>query len=203
VLDDKWWDPMSVDDAAALMRDVGIPWWVAGGWALDLFLGCPTRSHEDMDIEILRRDQLAAQSALRSWDLYKTNQPGLAPWPPGEFLHPPVNSIWARQRDGPWRFHFVLMETDGDAWVYRRLPSIRGPISTLGLLTADGIPYLRPEIQLLYKGRREYREKDLTDLLRVLPHLPAPAVSWLAASIRAQFPNGHGWLDPLRAALSP
>jgi Aminoglycoside-2''-adenylyltransferase len=33
------------------------PWFVVGGWALDLFLGRETRSHKDIDIAIFREDQ--------------------------------------------------------------------------------------------------------------------------------------------------
>jgi len=31
-------------------------WCVAGGWAIDMFLGKQTRPHEDMEIVVLRRD---------------------------------------------------------------------------------------------------------------------------------------------------
>lgn len=54
--------------------------------------------------------------------------------------------------------------------MYPRLRSIRGPIADLGLETYDGIPYLRPELQLLYKSGTG-REKDSDDLARVLPRL--------------------------------
>ena len=40
-----------------LMRGFDGPWYVAGGWAIDLFLGRSTRAHSDVDIAILRRDR--------------------------------------------------------------------------------------------------------------------------------------------------
>ncbi len=176
-LDPKHWAPISIPEAVALMQGLAIPWWIAGGWALDLFLGRTTRAHEDTDILILRRDQLALHPHLRDWVLFKTQQPAwphLAPWPAGEFLEARINDLWVRDRleDGPWRFEFMLMDAEGEEWIYRRLPSIRGPLAEIGLLTPDGIPYLAPEIQLLYKSG-SLREKDTADLLRVLPHLPA------------------------------
>ena len=42
---------------AAIMHGFGKPWFVAGGWAVDLFLGRETRAHEDIEVSIFRRDQ--------------------------------------------------------------------------------------------------------------------------------------------------
>jgi len=198
VIDDTCWAPLAVNAVARLFSEIRIPWWIGGGQALDLYLGRQTRPHVETDILILRRDQLIVQEYLQNWQLFKTQQPGLAPWPAGEVLHPPVNSIWARRGEGaPWAFEIMLMETEGDEWVYRRLPAIRGPIAGLGLRTAEGIPYLRPEIQLLYKGRQEYRSKDLQDLQEVLPYLPIEKREWLLDCLRRQFPQGHDWIDYL------
>jgi hypothetical protein len=191
------WDPLSVPEIAEMMRGLTVPWWIAGGWALDLFLGRQTRPHEDTDVQILRRDQLAVQRHLAGWDLHKTHQPGLARWPAGEVLAPPVNSFWARRGNGPWSFMVLLLEADGDEWVYRRCGSIRGPISGLGLTTPSGVPYLRPEIQLLFKGGGQLREKDTLDLLAVLPHLSPAAGVWLRNGLTAQFPDGHPWVGLL------
>ena len=33
---------------------MGTPWYVAGGWAVDLHLGRPTREHEDLEIGVPR-----------------------------------------------------------------------------------------------------------------------------------------------------
>jgi len=197
-LDPHHWDPLPVPEVAALLHGLPIPWWIAGGWALDLFLGGTTRAHEDTDIVILRRDQPALQPHLRGWALFKTKQPEwphLAPWPEGEFLEHPISDVWVRDRveDGPWRFQFMYMEAEGEEWVYRRLSAIRGAIAEMGLVTADGIPYLAPEIQLLHKGN-SLREKDTADLERVLPHLPRPRARWLLSALRQQHPQGHDWL---------
>ena len=45
------------------------PWWVAGGWALDLVLGHKTRPHADLEISVLACDQQALFDHLRGWDL--------------------------------------------------------------------------------------------------------------------------------------
>jgi hypothetical protein len=206
-LDPDNWSPLSVDAIAGLFRPMPVRWWIAGGWALDLFLGEVTREHGDIDALILQRDQLLVQKSLRDeWELFKTHQPTpshLAPWPDGEFLEPPVTDIWVRRPGtSAWSFQIMLMETDGEEWVYRRLRSIRGPMGELGLRTDGGVPYLRPDIQLLYKAGSSlaksdqgYRAKNFRDLERVLPALSAEQVEWLSSRLKMQYPEGHEWLE--------
>ena len=43
------WDPEHVAERLAALR---CPWYVAGGWAIDLFLGEQTREHEDVEIAV-------------------------------------------------------------------------------------------------------------------------------------------------------
>jgi hypothetical protein len=63
----------------------------------------------------------------------------------------------------------LLDESRSDAWISRRNPCVRRPISALGQISADGIPYLTPEIQLFYKsestqdeGRDRFHGRDAT-----------------------------------------
>lgn len=61
--------------------------------------------------------------------------------------------------------------------------------------TTNGLPYIKPEIQLLYKGgSSKIREKDLQDLIHVLPCLDKQEKLWLETSLTKQFPEGHQWL---------
>jgi len=65
-----------------------------------------------------------------------------------------------------------------------------------GSTTNEGVPYLRPEIQLLYKaGSSEIREKDNTDFQNTLPYLLLKEKEWLRTSLTRQFPEGHAWLE--------
>ena len=203
-IDPHNWSPLSVDEIAALFDGISVPWWIAGGWALHLFVGRTTRAHEDIDVLVLRRDQLAVQMHLRDWSLFKTKQPHpphLAPWPESEFLELPINDVWARSdpEDGPWRFQLMLMEAEGDRWVYRRLPTIGGSIADMGLTSDADIPYLAPEIQLLYKSATGM-EKDTDDLLNVLPVLSQRQLEWLLYCLREQYPSGHPWLAHIQHA---
>jgi hypothetical protein len=197
------WQPLSVRELAVALRGLASPWWIAGGWALDLFLGRQIRPHADIDVLILRPDQLTVQHHLSNWQLHKTGQSTpskLAPWPPGEHLDwsSGVFSLWARRHDDdPWRFQLLLMETDGPDWIFRRDPRIRGPIDRLGWHTPGGLPILRPEIQLLYKAGPGRRPKDDADFVATAPALSADARSWLTEVLTLQFAREHPWIDSM------
>src|SRR5215212_9966399 len=60
--------PYNPYDILALLGSAPFPWWIAGGWSLDLFLGKQTRDHFDIDVAISRNDQLLAQLYLNHWD---------------------------------------------------------------------------------------------------------------------------------------
>lgn len=83
------WSPIALPALAELLAGVRQPWWIAGGWAIDLFVGRTTRAHDDVDVQICRDDQLAFQAALATWDLHAADPPGtLRPWRHGEVLPP-------------------------------------------------------------------------------------------------------------------
>ncbi len=197
------WQPLSPEQVCELLKDLSIPWWMAGGWAIDLFAGRQTRAHADTDVLILRKDQLVIQEYLSDWDLHKTQQPGLMPWPRGEFLNAGVNDVWCRRTpESPWSLQLMFIETDGDRWVFRRDPSIGGPIHSLGRKTPTGIPYLASEIQLLYKARKEPLESDDADFEAAIPLMNHAARLWLFQCLRRRFPEGHGWLARLSEATN-
>lgn len=54
----------SPEQVAELFSDLPEKWWIAGGWAIDLFLGEQTREHEDVDVAILRKDEVAFRTYL-------------------------------------------------------------------------------------------------------------------------------------------
>ena len=171
-IDDKNWHALKSEEVFEILRNFQYPWWIAGGIALDLFLGKKTREHLDIDVLILRKHQLILQEYLRDWFLYKTNQPGLKPWEKDEYLKIGVNSIWCKKkRNGPWKMEIMLMDSEDDQWFYRREPKIWGMIERMGTMTENGLPYLLPEIQLLYKSVKNRRSKDNDDFFNVFPKL--------------------------------
>jgi hypothetical protein len=187
---DYWWEPAPLSEVVAAFEDFPGPWWIAGGYAMEMAVGRAYREHADIDVLLLRRDQLAAHPVFPGWELWCADPPGtLRFWPAGQTLPPHVHDIWCRERaDGPWRVQLMLDESDGADWVSRRDPAIRRPIAEIGNRTADGIPYLKPEIQLFYKAKG-LRPKDEHDFQVVRGVLAPDAARWLAGHL----PSDHPW----------
>jgi hypothetical protein len=187
------WEPATVPETAALFAAVAAPWWIAGGWAIELAAGRPLREHSDIDVLLLRRDQLAAQDALPGWEWWAADPPGtLRPWRTGQRLPDAIHDIWCRPGpDDPWRVQIMLDESDGPDWVSRRGAHIRRPIPDLGRTTPDGIPYVAPEVQLLYKAK-QVRPKDEADFTAILPLLTDRERGWLHAALTTTY-GPHPW----------
>src|SRR5215471_17077209 len=65
------WRAIHPHDAASLLAAISAPWWIAGGWALDLFRGAPARPHVDLDVGVLRCDVLSLLEALPTWQVFE------------------------------------------------------------------------------------------------------------------------------------
>lgn len=191
------WEPAPLPEVAGLFRRAGIPWWIAGGHAVELAVGHPVREHGDIDVLVLRDDQLAVQRVLAGWEWWAADPPGtLRPWQPGEYLRPGIHDIWCRPGPAaPWRIQIMLDEAQDGLWFSRRDIAVHRPVAELGAIGAGGIPYLTPEVQLYYKAK-EPRPKDETDLAAALPHLAPAQRIWLAKAILATY-GAHPWIDRL------
>lgn len=195
--DPGMWDPLEPSGVAALLEASSPKWWIAGGYAIDAFVGqVGRRPHDDIDVGLLARDQVLVRGCLEGWDWHCADPPGrLRPWRPGEFLQEPVHDVWARERvGGPWRLQLVLNPGQGETWIYRRDFRIRLHMSDL-VWHSNGIPYLAPEVQLLFKSKSA-RTKDEQDLDDSLPLLSTRQRTWLREALHLSAPM-HPWLDRL------
>jgi hypothetical protein len=194
------WDAAQPPDAAAIFAAMPCPWWIAGGFAIELAIGRPVRDHADIDVLVLRPDHFRIQQALHGWEWWAADPPGtLRPWLLREQLPAAIHEIWCRPGPAePWRIQVMIDElSDGD-WVSRRNPGIRRPIGSIGKTSTDGIPYLAPEIQLFYKAKN-LRPKDEADFTAVLPSLTHEQRRWLSDAI-ARTHGDHPWRDRLSQA---
>ncbi|MBT3274458.1 MAG: GNAT family N-acetyltransferase [Spirochaetales bacterium] len=198
------WSPCPYVDIIHTLQAADIRCWVSGGIALDLHVGYQTREHHDVDISIFRKDQMVMREVFKDWEIYHTHAPGLRYWHDGNYLEE-IPNVWIRgDQKSPWAFEVMFENSVDEEWVYRRNSSIRKAIKDIILTTDDGVPYLRPEIQLLYKGGgSSFREKkNLADLKTMLPLLSGPSIDWLIDSLRADFPEGHEWIHILANSRS-
>lgn len=194
------WDPATPAEVADILAGTDRPWWFAGGYAIEFAVGRAYRDHADVDVLLLRRDQALIEEALPSWEWFAADPPGtLRPWAPGEELPAEVHDIWCRPGpDEPWRIQFMLDEAEGEDWVSRREPLVRRPLADLGRISADGLPYLAPEIQLFYKAKG-LRPKDEQDFEQALPTLTQAERDWLMA-VLALTHGEHPWIRRIDGA---
>lgn len=80
-------------------------------------------------------------------------------------------------------------------------PGSASPLERLGRLSDGGVPYLAPEVQLLYKSKSR-RAKDEQDFEAALPVLDVHGRAWLAETIALVEGADHPWAARLRALLA-
>ncbi len=192
------WEAMSCSDSAALVRRAGVRWWIGGGWALEA-AGMPPRHHGDVDIVVLERDLPALLEHLRGQGLHPwaANAGALHPLLPGASMPPGAHDVWLRRGgDRPWLLEVIStpMATGWAGWAYPRDQHLRLTTEELGVTGADGLPYLRPEVALLFKAELR-RTRDEADFAATLPLLSGDARRWLATAL----PAGHPWLPTVAA----
>ncbi|WP_161965980.1 nucleotidyltransferase domain-containing protein [Steroidobacter cummioxidans] len=192
------WRAASPADGASWLAGVSGPWWIAGGWALDLFGGTQSRRHGDLDIGVLRRDVAQVLGTLSSWEFFEAHKGRLTRLQTGTLPKAEVNSLWCRPAGTTlWAMELMLDAADDDRWVFRRQPEIQRPLATVIRWNPEGIPYLSPEIQLLYKARSR-RAKDQADFDHIAPRMDSNARAWLRHTLLRTDPE-HEWLPSLRA----
>jgi hypothetical protein len=189
------WAAWRPDEVAPRLADLRVPWAVAAGWALDLWLGGEPREHEDLEIAVARESFAAVRTALAELEWFAAGDGAL--WPV-DGSRAELHQTWGWDpAHGCWRLDIIREPWEGSTWVCRRDPAIRLPIDEAIERTAAGIPFLRPEIPLLFKAKH-VREKDEADFARALTRLEPWRRAWLAGALRLAHP-GHGWIERLGA----
>jgi hypothetical protein len=189
------WEPLTPQQVAERLGGLEIPWWIAGGWALDLFLGRQTRAHNDIEIAIFRGDEEKLRAHLKGWEHVIAEEGSFIPWDKGP-LPDTAHELWSREKGHEtWQLEVLIEQRSGPRWTYRRNADIGALAKDIGRVSNEGIPYIRPEIQLLYKSKGA-RASDETDLLTVLPRLDPAQRATLCAWLWTVEPE-HRWLARL------
>lgn len=177
-------------------RDFPAPFHVAGGWAIDLFLGERTRPHEDVDIQIGRQDLPLFFHHFRGASVMGAQRGRLISLDDAQSAEP-FHELHIDPEVTPL-LEVLVAEVRGGDLIYRRDERVRMPLSDYARLAPGGIPYGAPAWELLFKSRAS-RQKDERDLLRVLPRLSARERWWFAGALSTTSP-GHPWLTVIGKA---
>ena len=187
------WEPWTPDEVNWRLATVEAPWAVAAGWALDLFLGEVTRTHDDLEIAVpaARFDDIVAALPGFQWKVAGDGRI----WPYPRHLDRHFQTwLWDTGR-GCFRLDVLREPHIEGRWVCRRDARITLEYSELILRTGAGVPYVIPEVVLLFKAKHR-RDKDEADFVRVLPELSSPQRDRLRDWLSLLHP-GHSWIDML------
>jgi hypothetical protein len=189
------WTP---DQAAAALDGVSAPWAVAGGWALDLWLGRQTREHEDLEIAVpaVFFPEIQARLEGLGLTLFAIDDGAAIALAPGEARRGHQTWVMDPAVTG-WRMDVFQEPGDAETWVYRRTGELSAPRAWAMARTAAGLPYVAPQIVLLFKAKAT-RDKDQADFAAVAPRLPPDVRLWLADALQILQP-GHPWIERLSA----
>jgi hypothetical protein len=188
------WAPWSPEEVASRLARSNARWYVVAGWAIDLFRGSESRAHDDIEIGVARDDFPLIRSSLRDFD-FEVVGSGRR-WPLASDAFHSHFQTWVRDRV-TLEYHLDVFRDphDGDEWVCRRDDRIRMPYDELIRVTDSGIPYMSPEVALLFKAKHQ-REKDQFDFEGTITLLDQRQTQWLRTNLELVHP-GHPWTTKL------
>jgi hypothetical protein len=139
-LDARWSSCWTPTEVAHRLAGTAAPWYVAAGWALDLFRGAQTREHGDIEIaipaasfpEIRNRFHGYVFDAVSSGRIWENATPDVLAATHQTWLRDPAT--------GNYLLDVFREPHDGDTWICRRDETIRLPYNDIIHHTQDGIP---------------------------------------------------------------
>jgi len=207
-------------DAIGFLNDGHFDYAICGGFALDLFTGKNIRKHSDIDICVFAKDKNVIFSFIKenAWTVYEFCGGGIVrlvnstddcqsgrnlmclkdgcelvefyPYDRGEnyfshkFLETGIKSF------NYLEFLFNVAVDEG--FVFDRNPSICREMSK-AILKKDGIPYLSPELVLLYKSEDIDRHGYQLDYDEAIQKMNDEQIDWFNYSLDILYPDGHVW----------
>jgi Aminoglycoside-2''-adenylyltransferase len=191
----------AVHAVGTLLSGLTVPWWITGGWAIDLAVGQVTRDHADVNVMMLERDEHALRGLTEvDIQLIADGQPP-GPWPAWRRLavgpppgpKPPITGpdrLVLRGEDLPLPAEVIPASAVGAFWVYRRGARIfTRPLADITRYW-HGIPFLAPEVVLLIKARpgldQPGADNDQRDFEAARPMLSAGQRAWLKDALERQ-----------------
>ncbi len=180
---------MQLHEVARLMDGFDHPWWFAGGWAIELFVGRPLREHGDLEIGIWRDDQMALREHFSRWRwdtaITVDGAGQWVPWNIGEWMELPNFQLKAnRIDDSSQELEFMLNDASDGQFRFRRQPSITLSVDKIVGQSREGLPHLVPEVQLLYKAKH-HRPKDESDFAAAVEFMSIDQRQWLKSALQS------------------
>ena len=210
-----------IKEANELLFVSGFDYAFCGGFGIELFLNRSIRKHSDIDVSAYwqDRDNIILFMQSLGWNVYEMCGGGIA-----HHISDVNNQIRAKRnifcfKDGcnliklsPQGeadmfyldfdhsgqikldfIEFLFNNRSNEAFLYARNENITQPIS-IAILIQNGIPYLAPELILLYKSTDTEREGYQLDYDSAMAQMSAEQKEWLYTTLSVMNPSGHKWL---------
>jgi hypothetical protein len=179
------WAPPAPEAVGDLLGE--LTWWIAGGWALELFSGV-SRHHHDLDVCVPRADLDRVRKQLAGFHLWTAQDGALKPLSRFDQLPPEYEQLWVRRdATSPWLLDLLLQPVEAGDWVFKKDGRVWVPMER-AVVRTRGIPHLAPEIALLHKAHL-CRPQDEQDLAVVLPLLADDRRAWLRDALALVVPT--------------
>ena len=204
-----------------LLKNGGFQYAICGGFAIELFLNRTVRNHGDVDISAFwsERDKIILYIQALGWSVYELCGGGRA-----HHITDVSNQIKNKRNifcmtddceivsftptdeaemfavdfghGGQERLTFVeflFNNAESENFLYARNHAVTRPLSQ-AILSRDGVPYLCPEMVLLYKSVDTQREGYQLDYDLAMGMMSGEQRQWLQHALAVMNPEGHIWL---------
>lgn len=203
----------------SFMNNAHIPWAICGGFALDLFLEKDIRKHSDIDVCVFEkdRDKILRYMLQNNWSVYEFRGQGkVRPLDATSSSETGRNLMCINGEcdivnfypceDEQLLYHeffhtgikefnyleFLFNTTDEEFFWFDKNQGIKRNLSK-AILFNNGIPYLAPEIVLLYKSSRSENVEYHYDFEQTYLHMDDEQKKWFSQNLDVLYPNGHIW----------
>jgi hypothetical protein len=170
----------------SIMDKFGYPWFIAGEWAIDLFLNDETQVHNDIEIGIYRKNQMQLFRFFdkqRKYYIDNRNTFGKHEkheWNK-EYLQFPIHEIYIRYEES--EIEVLLNEKDSDNWIYGKNSKVRLDEKKVIQFTENEIPYLCPEI-ILFQKIEDIGIKAIDNTSKIIIKMNDSQRNWLMENIK-------------------
>jgi hypothetical protein len=210
-----------VIEANAILANKGFAYAFCGGYAIDLFLGYESRKHGDLDVSVYWKDRNSLISFMHflGFSVYEMLGEGKAHLITDIADQKRVKRnifccmddcelVYIRntgEKDiflidfhhiGQSKLNFIEFIFDDKSdhdFLYARNHNIKRKLED-AILRREGIPYLAPELCLLYKSTDTGKEGYQQDYDLAIPHMNRNQIEWLNAALDTCYAGKHQWI---------
>ena len=162
------WRPLSIEQ---LQQELVFSnkWALAGGFSIDHFLGQPTRTHEDIDIGILRPDLEEILNGINQNRVFLCSPPGSYLNWNGQKVPNSVYDIWVTDPNIEfWSYQILVYDIEKEFVLFKRNNEISWPKSKHTIIH-NGICIINPMVTFLYKcSASNPQAKDYADIVKLI-----------------------------------